>query len=424
MTAIKLMPHQIEALDATEQFNNVAYYYDMGLGKTFIGSERLWENDNPYNLIVCQKSKIADWYKHFREYYADDYNVIIYHGQSLSQIPEQSVLIVNYELAWRRPQLSQLQHFTLMLDESSKIKNDKSKAAKFILGLHPDNVILLSGTPTGGKYEELWSQCRLLGWNIKKTAFLKRYTNQVWNPILSFYEIHGYRNVDELKAQLRLHGAVFKKTDEVLTLPKQNHIELECASTANYKTFERDHYLIRDGEELIGDMAITARLALRKLAGVWNPNKLARVNELLESTNERLIIFYNFNDELAALKTMCHKAKRPVSLVNGSKRDLSAYEKRPNSVTLVQYQAGALGLNLQKANKIVYFTLTDKSELFEQSKKRIHRIGQDKPCFYYYLLTKSSIEQKILKALKMRRDYTDALFEEDFMKGDTHGQKN
>lgn len=388
----------------------------MGLGKTFIGSERLWENDNPYNLVVCQKSKIADWYKHFLEYYADDYNVIIYHGQSISQIPEQSVLIVNYELAWRRPQLNQLQHFTLMLDESSKIKNDKSKAAKFILGLHPDNVILLSGTPTGGKYEELWSQCRLLGWNIKKTAFLKRYTNQVWNPILSFYEIHGYRNVDELKAQLRLHGAVFKKTEEVLTLPKQNHIELECASTADYKTFERDHYLIRDGEELIGDMAITARLTLRKLAGVWNPNKLARVNELLESTNERLIIFYNFNDELAALKTMCHKAKRPVSLVNGSKRDLSAYEQRLNSVTLVQYQAGALGLNLQKANKIVYFTLTDKSELFEQSKKRIHRIGQDKPCFYYYLLTKNSIEQKILKALKMRRDYTDALFEEDFMK--------
>lgn len=388
----------------------------MGLGKTFIGSERLWENDNPYNLVVCQKSKIADWYKHFLEYYADDYNVIIYHGQSISQIPEQSVLIVNYELAWRRPQLNQLQHFTLMLDESSKIKNDKSKAAKFILGLHPDNVILLSGTPTGGKYEELWSQCRLLGWNIGKTAFLKRYTNQVWNPILSFYEIHGYRHVDELKAQLRIHGAVFKKTEEVLTLPKQNHIELECASTADYKTFERDHYLIRDGEELIGDMAITARLILRKLAGVWNPTKLARVNELLESTNERLIIFYNFNDELAALKTMCHKAKRPVSLVNGSKRDLSAYEQRPNSVTLVQYQAGALGLNLQKANKIVYFTLTDKSELFEQSKKRIHRIGQDKPCFYYYLLTKNSIEQKILKALKMRRDYTDALFEEDFMK--------
>lgn len=55
-----------------------------------------------------------------------------------------------------------------MLDESSMIKNEKSNRSKFILGLNAENVILLSGTPTGGKYEELWSQLHLLGWNISK----------------------------------------------------------------------------------------------------------------------------------------------------------------------------------------------------------------------------------------------------------------
>lgn len=304
-----------------------------------------------------------------------------------------------------------------MLDESSKIKNSKAKQTKFIMGLHPDNVILLSGTPTGGKYEELWSQCRLLGWNITKTAFLRRYTKQVWNPILSFYEIKGYQNTDELKMKLRDHGAIFKKTEEVLELPVQNHVVLSCKSTVDYKTFERDHYLIRNGEALIGDMAITARLTLRKLAGVWNPNKMARMAELLESTEDRLIVFYNYNDELDSLKALVKKYKRPVSVVNGASHNLSAYDAHSNSITLIQYQAGALGLNLQKANKIVYFTLTDRSELFEQSKKRIHRIGQSKPCFYYYLLTEKSIEGRIMDALKMRRDYTDALFKEDFMKG-------
>ena len=69
-----------------------------------------------------------------------------------------------------------------------------------------------------------------------------------------------------------------------------------------------------------------------------------------------------------------------------------------------------MGLNLQKANKVIYFTLTDKSELFEQSKKRIHRIGQDKPCFYYLLMCRNSVEEAILRALKMRRDFTDELF--------------
>ena len=72
-----------------------------------------------------------------------------------------------------------------------------------------------------------------------------------------------------------------------------------------------------------------------------------------------------------------------------------------------------MGLNLQKANKIIYFTLPLSSELFEQSKKRIHRIGQSRPCFYYLLICKNSIEEKILKALNMRRDYTERLFQEE-----------
>ena len=103
--------------------------------------------------------------------------------------------------------------------------------------------------------------------------------------------------------------------------------------------------------------------------------------------------------------------ERPFSIINGNTKDLSAYENSEDSVTLIQYQAGAMGLNLQKANKIVYFTPPVSSELFEQSKKRIHRIGQEKTCFYYYLICRNSIEEKIYRTLKMRRDYTEALFE-------------
>lgn len=62
--------------------------------------------------------------------------------------------IINYELAFRRPELSKLSDFTLMLDESSLIQNETAKRSKFILKkLNPSNVILLSGTPTSGKYE-------------------------------------------------------------------------------------------------------------------------------------------------------------------------------------------------------------------------------------------------------------------------------
>lgn len=79
----------------------------------------------------------------------------------------------------------------------------------------------------------------------------------------------------------------------------------------------------------------------------------------------------------------------------------------------VQYQAGAMGGNYQKANKIVYFTLPlgkGSCDLWEQSKKRIHRIGQNRPCFYYYLLVKGSFEERNLAALQEGKELTDELF--------------
>src|SRR5690606_13372119 len=154
---IKLYPHQERVLNKTYNFNRVAYYLDMGLGKTFVGSEKMWELNTPYNLVICQKSKIQDWYEHFKEYYPE-YEVIIFDQQLIEKVPEDSVLIINYDKVWRRPELHKLKNFTMILDESSMIKNENSNRSKFILQLNPDNVILLSGTPTGGKYEELWSQ--------------------------------------------------------------------------------------------------------------------------------------------------------------------------------------------------------------------------------------------------------------------------
>ena len=122
--------------------------------------------------------------------------------------------------------------------------------------------------------------------------------------------------------------------------------------------------------------------------------------------------FYNYNEELKKLKNIVKQYKKPLSIVNGETKDLTAYENEDNSVTLIQYQAGSMGLNLQKANKIVYFTLTDKSELFEQSKKRIHRIGQNQNCFYYLMICKNSIEEAIYETLQKRKDFNDELFKQ------------
>ena len=166
--------------------------------------------------------------------------------------------------------------------------------------------------------------------------------------------------------------------------------------------------------EFIGDNPLKKLLYARQLCSYGNSERLERLKDLIESCDKRLVIFYNFTAELTAMKKAIGNI-RPFSEVNGSVKNLSHYEKWDNSITFVQYQSGAMGLNLQKADTIIYFSLPLSSELFEQSKKRIHRINQTRKCTYYIFMCENSVEQKIYSTLQERKDYTDKLFEKDFL---------
>lgn len=423
MDDLKFYPHQTVALNETENFDRCAYYLDMGLGKTFVGAEKMMRSKSKVCLIICQKSKINDWVEHLKKYY--DTNIEIYDLTNKKEFQDfqnnigwYSVIgVINYELAFRRLELLKLEHFTLMLDESSMIQNDTAKRTKFVLKMKPDNVILLSGTPTSGKYENLWSQMNLLGWNISKSLYNKQYVNWVTVEIDGFVhkvidKENPYKNIERLKQKMREHGAVFMKTEDCFELPEKTFTPIYVNPPKEYKKFIKKRIVEINGKELVGDSALTKRLYSRMLCGHYCQEKLQAFKDIAASTNDRLIVFYNFNKEVEALTEIAVELEKPVSFINGSVKDLTAYENEENSITLVQYQAGAMGLNFQKANKIIYFTLTDKSELFEQSKKRIHRIGQEKPCFYYLLMCKGTVEEVILKTLNERRDFTDELFKE------------
>ena len=110
------------------------------------------------------------------------------------------------------------------------------------------------------------------------------------------------------------------------------------------------------------------------------------------------------------MKGIVKAMNRPVSILSGEVKDLDAYNFHSNSVTFIQYQAGAMVGNFQKANKIIYFSLPQGWELWEQSQKRIHRIGQNRPCFYYWMICPWTVEEDIYSTLQMRNDYNDELF--------------
>jgi len=427
---VKLYNHQSEALSVTADKNRVAYYHDMGLGKTYTGGEKLIQLGASINLVVCQKSKISDWVEHFRLNGRASDGALVDSVLDLTDKKQfglftqllkvncfppryMCVGVINYELVWRRPELTQLKDFTLMLDESSLIQNEQAKRSKFILKkLQPANVILLSGTPTGGKYENLYSQLKLLGWEISKTTYWNTYIDYHYEDMGGFpiKFIDGYKNVERLKRKMREYGCHFLKTEDVLDLPEQIFTTVKIPVSKEYRKFKKDRVVEVNGVQLLGDNTLTKMLYERQLCGQYSKAKLEAFKDLVESTEDRLIVFYNFTAELDELSKL---TDRPVSIVNGKYKDLTAYEECVNSITFIQYQAGAMGLNLQKANKIIYYSPPLSSELYEQSKKRINRIGQSRACYYYNLTVTGSIEERIYNTLAMRKDYTEKLFIEE-----------
>lgn len=385
--------------------------------------------NNKVNLVVCQKSKVNDWVEHFRKYYLNNYLIkdltnrkeleeYISFTNMSNEFEFNQLGVINYDLLIRRPELLELENFTLLLDESSEIKNERTKRGKFILKMKPKNVILLTGTPMNGKFEELWSQLRLLNWNISRDLFDRQYLEYKIDISLGYpRKVRiGYKNKERLLRKLREYGGVFRKTEEVFKLPQKVAQMINIPQSKIYQKYQKSKIIEIDNKLLVGDMQFTNRLNQRMLCGAYSEEKLQVFQDLVNSTNDRIIVFYNFNEELLRLEKVTEK---PKSYVNGSVKDLNNYNNEDNSVTFVQYRAGSMGLNLQKANRIIYFSPPDGDSIFfEQSQKRIHRIGQEKTCFYYYLMIENSVETDIYETLDIRKEINFELFKKEGMRNE------
>lgn len=365
--------------------------------------------------VICQLSKVRDWVNHWRDHYRRPVMDFTRNDPKNPKMRTRGmVIVVNYDLVWRRPIFREMPAH-IILDESSLIQNDSTKRTKFIMKMHPLSVTLLSGTPCSGKYENLWTQVRMLGWNISKSAFWDSYIiwhlEQLGPGTPKFRRVDGYKNVEHLKRKLREYGSIFMKAEEAIDLPSVVENTIYVSKTPDYKRFARDRIITIDDEELVGDNSLTMLLRLRQLASIWCYEKIGAVTDILESTNDKIVIFYNFVEEEARLRTACYGAYRTPYTVSGSKKEEEQFHASKDGVLLVQLQAGSYGLNLQDANRVVYMSPPLSSDQFEQSKARIHRIGQERTCFYTYLVMEGSVEEHIYRTLARRADFTLQLFD-------------
>lgn len=368
-------------------------------------------------LVVCQKSKILDWCNHWKA--NTDYRVLNFYDLKPKELKgidamTHTVIVVSYDSVWRRPvfrEFAKTAH--LVLDESSLIQNEGTKRTDFIMKLEPLTVTLLSGTPCVGRYENMWTQCQLLGWDITRTQYWNRYVD--WH-MEKFYSIprpirvvDGYKNVEELKQNLRDYGAVFMTTEEAIELPDKIEETTYVPTSDAYDDFKHDWIAEMEDEEIVGDTPLNKMLGLRKLCSYYSEEKAQALKDILEVNPERIVVFYNFKKELEIIRKIV--GKRHFCEINGDHHDQSIFDRYDDCVIAVQYASGSMGLNLQASHLAVYFSPTLSADLFMQSQARIHRIGQTRKCNYIYLVCEDSIEVEIYETLRRREDYVLRLFE-------------
>lgn len=431
-----LYEFQREALDKIKDRDNAALFWQMGAGKT-VSSIQLTEYwSSPILVCLVLKSTVSQWldelYNQTERTVFNGYKRTKKDGiEAFIACSDRKCIVIGYD-AYKAKCGTRLRTYinqhaedvSIVCDESSLIGHMESERTKAVMKTKAKHKLLLSGTPaSGGRLEAMIPTMNMLGWKTTKKDFLDQFCYVYeWNdparPWVTIPIIQGYKNIDELRAGLKQHGGSFITMEEAgVQLPETTEQRVTITTPPEYKRFMRTGIVEINGQEIVGENNLTRMLYARQICSVYNSGKAAALEELLEQTgDEPAIVFYNWTSELKILQSICERLKRPVSVVNGQRKDLQAYEQdKPGTVILAQYQAASMGLNLQEHCRIcIYFSPCLSYSDFEQSKARVHRIGQKRNCIFYTLICKDSVEEGIMQTLAERRDYTEQLFTEQY----------
>lgn len=389
-------------------------------------------------LVLCQGTKINDWeeelaplgvkvikYKgtikqreKLRETLTGDFVLV---GSYKTVFNDWKQLIVTLGKEDESGFINMDRNLVLIIDESQTMKSHKSQIGKWGVELSKavDYVSLLSGDPISTGYHDLYNQMVMLGLNMTYHEFEDMFIimgiagrgTKVWP------EIVGYKNTELLMQALHAQS-VFIKTEDKVDLPEMviQDIHLDGNLTA-YKSVIK-HRVYKDYTfENTGSLS----MAIRQLASGFlkeekdiSDHKIQAVNDLLDSTQDSFLIFYNFNQELEDLKALLTKKEIKFYEINGSKNeyDLSKTDKG-RFVVLGQYKSASTGINYQQINRTIYYSPTWSGSDYRQSLKRTNRIGQQNTCFYYQLITLGTIERNVYKALQDSGDYSNEMFMQD-----------
>lgn len=398
---IKLYPYQEKYLDGMPR--NVIMAADVGLGKTLMAMEHARRHKVVRIVVVAPASKVrtGDWQ---RELDGFSTNEDMFETE-----------VVSYEMFSKRYKEFLDPEITLIVDESHMVCNATTKRAKAILKVakQAHQWIMLSATPLPNGWRSAETYAILTGLSRNKTEFVRRFV--IIDRSRGFPLILGYRDKELLDAWWKSFARPLPRTGDLI-LPSDDIVIEPPMSPKVGKIYYRavkQRLLMVDGEDVMLDSPSKLFSTIRQLPVEARVDAL---QSIVESTDEHIVIFYNFNSERSGVLAMLAKnfKGRRVYEQSGHKSDLPTRAKWASlkpSITLVQYQSGSQAIELTYASVTVYLSPCTSYANYEQSKGRTRRNGQEKTTLFYHISVGGTIDKRIWSLLAKKKDFSTAMIE-------------
>ena len=429
----------------------VALLMEMGTGKsltTIAVAGHLWiDRKVERMLIVTPLSILGVWQEEFSKFADFEYSLIVLNGSETKKIEKlrlmptsgMRVAVVNYESAWRMEQeLTAWDADLIVCDEGHKIKTHNIAASKCMhrLGAKARYRMLLTGTIITNKAIDVFSPYKFLNPAVFGNSFYA-FRNR-------YFDMVGYGNhTPILKANMaeeltrRIHSIAFRATKaECLDLPETTEIvqrvEMEPQARRLYQQLVRDSYTRIKEDEITAANVLTRLLRLSQLTGGFlrgdetdrvervSSAKLDALSDIVDSAAQeggKLVIIARFLPEIDAITAMLERKSIGYSLITGAVKDRDEQVRRfqedaDTNVFVGQIATAGLGITLTAADKMVFYSLDYSMSNFEQTKARIHRVGQRNACTYIYLVAENTVDAKVLKALRDKANLAKVLIDD------------
>ncbi|MGL6339510.1 MAG: DEAD/DEAH box helicase [Waterburya sp.] len=417
----------------------------MGLGKTLQALALILSHAaKGATLIIAPTSVCMNWISEAQKF-APTLNPIQFgygdRQQTLDDLQSFDLFICSYGLLQQEEvasMLAEVEWQTIVLDEAQAIKNMTTKRSQAAMKLQGKFKLITTGTPIENHLGELWNLFRFL--NPGLLGSWEEFNQRLAIPIEKNQDKQAKKQLKKLIQPFILR---LTKTQVLEELPSRTeitlHVDLSSEEMAFYEALRQKAIAkLTDSDANAGTkhlQVLAEIMTLRRaccntrlvMADSSLPSaKLEVFGEILEELLEnqhKALVFSQFVDHLHIIRDYLEQNNISYQYLDGStpakqrKIRVDKFQGGEGDIFLISLKAGGTGLNLTAADYVIHMDPWWNPAVEDQASDRAHRIGQQRPVTIYRLVTKDTIEAKIVELHHHKRDLADSLLEGTEMSG-------